>query len=165
MAAPRPSSMALRLVLALLLGIPGVLIATASPAHACSCVGGPAGTGVRGADVLFLGTVAEDRGGNLTQRTLTFEVERVWKGETPATTQIRTGSGGGDCGLEIGDGDEAVVFAYREDDTLASNICSSHGATRSDVERLLGTGTPPDDTEPAPEPFLGLLVRWFSLWF
>jgi hypothetical protein len=166
----RHSPMAVRLLLALLLAVPGVLLTTASPAHACSCVGGPPEAGVRGADLIFLGTVTDDRGGNGIRRTLTFEVDLAWKGQVTATTRLGTGAGGGDCGLEITEGDETMVFAYREDDgTLGSNICHGRGATHTDVERLLGPGAPPVEGTPGAGPvdgetFLGLLARLLGLW-
>jgi hypothetical protein len=125
--------------------------------------------GVRLAEAIFHGLVSEESGGNGSARILTFDVTRVWKGEAAETTDLRTGSGGGDCGLEFQEGDETMVFAYLDEDgVLASNICSSRGATRTTVEALLGPGAEPSPGTQSSSPWLGLamlraLLAWFGL--
>lgn len=132
-----------RLLAAMLLAIGGLTVLTAAPAQACSCVGGPPAAGVRNADVIFRGTVVEDRRKD-GSHALTFDVDTSWKGEVPDPVVVHTGLGGGDCGLGGGEGGRQLVFANPDEEgVLHTGICSSYGATLSTLERMLGPGVAP----------------------
>lgn len=147
----RPTVMALRAVAALLLAASGLVLFTAPPAQACSCAGEPLRVGIRASAAIFTGTVEDDRRGSwgtdrsAPARVLTFAVDRVWKGEVTRSTEVGTGNGGGDCGLSVEEGEEALVFAtLDESGGLTANICTSLDAGVEDVERLLGPGEAPE---------------------
>ena len=85
----RSISRAARLLAALLLVLASAWVLPAS-AYACSCAYDQQDPElVRRAEVIFTGTLIRDRSVGQT-RTLTFAVERVYKGQAAATQGIRT---------------------------------------------------------------------------
>ena len=44
---------------------------------------------------------------------VTFEVINSWKGQQEDVVTLKTGYGGGDCGIPFESGDEALVFVYQ----------------------------------------------------
>ncbi|WP_183092547.1 hypothetical protein [Nocardioides stalactiti] len=147
-----------RLLLAVLLpalaATLGLVVTTAGPAAACSCVGGDVRQFARWADVVFTGFVAEadDREQKVVY---TFEVERVYDGEASATERVVTGNQGSACGLPgLQPGRRYAVYAGATDAGVLS--MSSCGGTRAAgpgyvdrIERNLGAGTTPAVTTPA----------------
>lgn len=83
------------------------------------------------------------------QKIVTFEVDRVWKGDVGRKVVVTTGMGGGDCGYRFttkGDG-TYLVYCYGKPQTLGTNICTR---TRSLAEgaqdiKELGEGNKPKD--------------------
>jgi len=68
-------------------------------------------------------------------------VERVWKGVTPDTLYVFSGSGGGDCGFQFTQGVRYLLFLYREPEgRLTTSICtpSAPSATIADQIKALG---------------------------
>jgi hypothetical protein len=113
---------ALGLVLGVLVGL-GVL--TAGPAGACSCVATRLADNYAGADVVFAGTRVDHGGGDGQVDTITmvFDVSDVLKGLAPRQARVRTASSGASCGLELGTGDRAVIFAQRKGVVLSASRC------------------------------------------
>jgi hypothetical protein len=119
------------------------LWATPPPAYACSCAY-PSDDPelVRLAEVIFTGTVAADQVDERAQtRTLTFTVNRVYKGTATSTQVVTTHSSGATCGLEISGPGPFLVFADQEQSGLTANLC---GGTRAgSVPAGLGSGQTP----------------------
>lgn len=160
-------------VIAAMVVMSGLLVWSAPSAYACSCVIESPDQGIAEADAIFTGTIVEK---STIPRGYAYEllVERSYKGEVADVALVESGFGGGDCGIEYGEGDQALVFAAKLDGTLSSSICASYGAGLADVERVLGPGTEPArggdvvETTPAvaPGPLLAAvvtLVPWLGL--
>lgn len=118
-------------VLWVLLG--SMLFGAPSRAYACSCLAAnTAMKALEGADVVFRGTVVgvtdvRDGATSMTPsgREYTFDVKTVWKGEVQSQYKVRTGFGGGDCGVSFELGESAVVFATMSgDQVLGTGSCS-----------------------------------------
>ena len=84
--------------------------------------------------MIFTGTVIENRTRGQT-RTLTFTVDRVFKGTAYATQTVTTARQGPACGLELNRPGPFVVFASRTGstrDALEANSCGgTAGRARS----------------------------------
>ena len=140
----------------LLLGLAAVWAAP-TPAYACSCAETSDEGYVSRADAIFTGRIDDDRHDQQT-RTITFVVERIYKGNLGARQVISTSASGASCGLEIGGPGTFLVFANRADEPgqLTANLC---GGTRAGgALAILGEGrpappesaTPSDSAGPAP---------------
>ena len=84
----------------------------AEHASACLCSPPDPFRDLREADAAFAGTVltgADDSG------FAEFRVSRVWKGDVSATQQVRIAGEAWTCDVELDEGEEYLVFAYRED--------------------------------------------------
>ena len=127
----------------------GVLLAAVvvvpTRAYACSCA--YAATDQRNVDraaVIFAGDLMSDDpdlfGGT---RTLTYRVQRVFKGTAFAEQDVVTQQSSASCGLEVGGtGQRHLVFAQRRgSDTLTADLC---GGTRLGAPpATLGAGVAP----------------------
>ena len=92
-----------------------------------------------------------------------FTVSEIWKGDPYETMIVNTISSGAMCGLELGVGEEAIVYAYGETDYLSSDFCTRTRplADASEDLAILGKGTPPTiagANEPDPPNMLGWTV-------
>lgn len=129
-------------VLLAVLAFPLVVV-TAAPAYACSCVNAGVERQVRWADVVFVGTVEQvflpDQ-----QRVAEVVVDRVLKGSVPERTDVETGGGGGDCGVDFLEGDRVLVFGTLQDDAVHTDICSGTGTDLHGGHPALGTGHAPE---------------------
>ena len=128
------------LLASLLLALGG-LLAGGSSAYACSCVYPPdAPELVEMADVVFSGRVVEDRVVGRS-RFLTFEVDRVYKGDAAARQRVRTSAQSSACGLALDDADRYVVHGRGTATELTASLCDG---TRSGEEVVgLGPGRAP----------------------
>lgn len=164
---PRPTTMnVLRALAVTLLTVPlavaGLVLGTAGPAAACSCVTADTAEFVRMAEVVFRGTLTgrdgPDEVGGWSSSTdpvvYTFEVAEVFEGEVAATAEVSSAVLGASCGLEgMEDGREYLVFAGHDDlfgketDVLHANLCGGTGgagdARVAEVEEITGPGRPP----------------------
>ena len=123
---------ALLLVLASIWAIP-------ARAYACSCAAASDERYVSSADVVFTGRIDDDRSNQQT-RTITFVVERIYKGDAGPRQVISTSASGASCGLEIGGPGTFLVFANAADEPakLKANLC---GGTRAGgALAILGKG-------------------------
>lgn len=148
---PGPPSTArtARLLAALLLVLASIWVLPA-PAYACSCVHDQQDPElVRRAEVIFTGTLIGDRSAGQT-RTLTFAVERVYKGQATATQEIKTGPDRAACGLELAGSGPFLIQAGSHPNwpgALLANLCG--GSRAAPDPASLGAGYPP---QPNPAP-------------
>ena len=134
------------------LALTGVLLAlvaawlSPAPAYACSCVTDSEPELARNAEVIFTGTVTEDRAIGDT-RTYTFAVDRVYRGHVLTTQTVRTHTQGPACGLDLAGPGPYLVLGYLRDGVLLANSCGGTRAGAPPAE--LGAGNPPQ-TSSAP---------------
>lgn len=110
-----------------------MLAPLADDALACSCAqSGPPCQAAWTADVVFSGTVRaidriESSAGDLTfdRVRVTFEVEQGYISAPSRVVEVRTGSGGGDCGYSFKIGKRYLVYGWNRPATgLTTGICS-----------------------------------------
>lgn len=113
-------------------------------ADACSCMrpGTPVEEKTRHTRV-FLGQVQaiEDDAHGEHRRRVRFLVRETFKGTPVRRLSVETGMGGGDCGYRFNTGQDYVVYAWGQDDALATGICSLTGPAsdpRSGLDVLRG---------------------------
>ncbi len=111
----------------------GLLTSTAS-VLACSCVMMTPQEQLEKADSVFIGR-ATDISGTGQKRLVDFAVSDVRKGAAMNNAIVQTGQGGGDCGFEFETGKEYTVYAYAEDSTLFTSMCS--GTSLTSVDRAV----------------------------
>lgn len=133
-----------------------VLVLSSRTAAACECLGGgPPCQNYFQVDAVFVGTVRaiSTIGGTpdatFQRHSVTFTIERAFRGVEGMTVDVATGVGGGDCGYEFKAGERYLVYAYKNGRTgLSTSICSrtrpmsAAGDDLSFIERMppLGTG-------------------------
>lgn len=98
------------------------------PAWACSCVALPKPDLATAADAIFTGTAARisDVGGGVGQRIVNFDVDTVYKGAADPSIDVRTGLGGGDCGVEFVVDQRYTVFASGRGGYLSASLCDGN---------------------------------------
>lgn len=122
----------------------------------CSCLAGPLAEELKHSDAVFLGritwietTTTQGRwrpdgpiGNHVLRRRIHFSVSSVWKGPRDSQIVVKTGGGGGDCGLEgLAIDQDWIVFADRRGRDFVTGICSRTGLaeTRHSLIDSLGT--------------------------
>jgi hypothetical protein len=128
------------------------VILAISPARvaACSCVPPPPDQTFWG-DVAFIGVVAEKDtpvfplGTHAYGISYTFAVEEVLKGDAEAFTVIRSGIGGGDCGIPMAVGERWQIDAHRFEGNLWATICGGSHVL------AVGVRPPPVPAQVTPE--------------
>jgi hypothetical protein len=130
-----------------------VAVAWAHPAGACSCLpSGPPCQNLFQSDVVFVGTVTglrpmrtpETERLVLERRIVAFNVEKGIRGINGSAVDVRTGSGGGDCGFDFKIGERYVVYAYRHPDGwLSTGTCSRTRLAADAAEDLAYFGALP----------------------
>jgi hypothetical protein len=103
-----------------------LIVLSAFPAHACSCVQLDPRTALRSADAAFVGTLVSRKTGllGLGSTTFTFRVEQVVKGELADRVDVESSSSGASCGLEVALGQRIGSLLYREANGWTSSLCS-----------------------------------------
>jgi hypothetical protein len=118
MARPRALWLVLLAVLVAGLLIPG------APARACSCAEMDLGTVLLDADGAFVGTFVDRSEISDQLASITFDVERVVKGEFGPRAIVRTNAYGASCGLEFLDGPRVGLLLDRSADGVwESSLC------------------------------------------
>ncbi|MDZ7611875.1 MAG: hypothetical protein U5L10_03870 [Candidatus Moranbacteria bacterium] len=76
---------------------------------------------------------------------VTFEVSKIWKGPDYKTLVLTTARDEASCGYSFKENEEYIVYAYGEEDTLSTDICSRTKPLANAEEDLqdLGTGNSP----------------------
>jgi protocatechuate 3,4-dioxygenase beta subunit len=109
------------------------LLAVSAPAaNACSCVvGGTPCSDYWKASAVFVGTVINNspttyKLGDFENegRLVRFTIEQPMRGIRGKEVEVRTGSGGGDCGYGFQLGGRYLVYAYEASGKLFTGICS-----------------------------------------
>jgi 5-hydroxyisourate hydrolase-like protein (transthyretin family) len=108
------------------------VIASPSAATACSCVvGSPICETFWRTDAVFSGEVVDISSAPgvkdqlpLGNRLVRIRVIQAWRGGASGIVEVRTGSGGGDCGYNFQQGVRYLVFASQWSGTLSTGICS-----------------------------------------
>jgi 5-hydroxyisourate hydrolase-like protein (transthyretin family) len=109
-----------------------VLLAFAERTDACSCItGAPICETFWKTSVVFAGEVLEIRDAPepigealFGRRVVRFRVEKSWRGEVAGEVQVRTGTGGGDCGYNFERGVTYLVYANVREGRLSTGICN-----------------------------------------
>ncbi len=122
----------LALMTCLLLMLYGGMIAAPGKAHACSCAAPPSvEEELSRKTAVFSGTVTKvvkpdktiiDSSKDLVE--VTFNVEKVWKGELSKQTKVYTAIGEESCGyVHFKQGSQFIVSAYGTSDRLETGVC------------------------------------------
>lgn len=108
-----------------------VLTICASAAHACDCAAPPeAKEALKQSAAVFVGKVKSIARGNLRWRSVTFEVERTWKGIEGESVHVVTAISGASCGFQFEEGKSYLVYASLvggeglDAKSLTTNICT-----------------------------------------
>ncbi|NJN18412.1 MAG: hypothetical protein HC822_20230 [Oscillochloris sp.] len=144
-----------RLLNLMLIAVVAVTAALFAPhpgaAYACSCIAPPPpGDALEQSQAVFSGTVLSidpvAAGGPELSREVTFEVDSVWKGPIGPQIGLLTSESSASCGYDFALGQSYMVYAYEQDGTLATGLCTRTApldAAAGDVE-LLGPGEAPN---------------------
>ncbi|WIV17381.1 LPXTG cell wall anchor domain-containing protein [Paenibacillus polygoni] len=131
-------------------------ISIPSNAYACSCVE-PISVQdeLSRSEAVFSGRVIEvkeERTNGYLSNTVLFEISEVWKGGSESQIIIRTGGGGGDCGIQFKEGEDYLVYAksssmYGDREELVTIICDRTSVLAQAAEDLtiLGEGKAPTE--------------------
>jgi hypothetical protein len=114
------------------------LCAPARPATACTCAVRDVADQVQTASTVFVGTVA-----SADEKSATFDVDRIYKGDSPGTTPISNGGGpGSTCAIPFAEGRTYVVFAALQNGVLSAGLCSGTTDDLSVAERISVNAAP-----------------------
>jgi hypothetical protein len=144
----------LRTLLAGLLTAFGLVALTPAAAHACSCAMASPGEHLKGADVVFTGTLTAidppprrlimSSGDPVTYH---FDVDGVLKGEAPSNAQVTSAALGASCGLEGMAVDQRYVVYANGTHELSANLCGGTSpvgpAAVESVEKVTGPAREP----------------------
>lgn len=121
--------------------IPGV------PARACSCAETDLGSVLLDADGAFVGTFVERSEISGQLASITFDVERVVKGEFGPRAIVRTNAYGASCGLEFLDGPRVgLLLDHSADGVWESSLCQQ--VAPGDLLAIGGDRPPDPDVVP-----------------
>lgn len=113
-------------------------------AQACSCGALTPAQALKASDVAFSGlvTAVVDGPAATDPRTITIDVDAVFKGEISQVAFVETEPTSDACGIDFVASERYTVFAQREGARLTSGICD---ATAADVSLLtaIASGRPP----------------------
>lgn len=143
-----PGSVRRAVRIAVVLGMVTGMVVVGSPAHACDC--GPVDLVERLPEVdgAFVGTVVDRETIDQGSVAITFDVERVIKGEFGPRAIVRTNASGASCGLEFLDGPRGgLLLDQSSDGVWESSLCQQIGA-----DELLAVVPTPSMPEPAVDP-------------
>lgn len=172
--------MGIQRVLGALLTLPvlvgGLLLMTAGPAAACSCMAQTEAEYAARADAIFVGRKVDlprpagvGRQAEAGAVVIEFRVTQVYKGTVTDPQEIVTLPSGGTCGLELAGEGPFLVFAHKPTDNelvdadpsqYISYLCDGSRALADGGEPKLGpfgTARPPAPGEQTP------LVAWLAL--
>jgi hypothetical protein len=131
------------LLAGLLLVLAGWVLAPA--VSACGCTGGTPSEHALRADAVFSGRLVDREavGGTALH---VFAVDTVHAGAVSARQGVLSPASGASCGLELAGEGPFLVFADREDDRLAADLCGGTTAwtpeAAAEVQMLTGASAP-----------------------
>lgn len=109
-------------LLMLLNYMPGV--AFEKPSTFCECAKrNDIKSEIEASDAIFVGEVIEIKNSQ-PDAIITFKVERIWKGDKTEKLLIFTDNRGKACGYNFKKGERYLVYAYKRDGELHTDICS-----------------------------------------
>jgi len=145
----------------------GLMWGRVAPAHACSCAVQPVAERLAFYSHVVVGTVTaltDDGELSYPDKDAVFAVERYLKG-SGAEEIVADDPVGDDCGFfgEASVGQRYVLFLSNDDlfgnsddGALYTHLCAGNeiasDALIAEVEAVTGSGVPPDDGEPVPDP-------------
>lgn len=138
-------SRVVRVLIAALVAMSGLVLATSAPAFACKCQAADADQQTTRADVVFIGTVD-----GVTEVDKLFEyavtATRAYKGTVDRETTVSSNQATAACGLgELKVGTDYVFLVTGDTPPYAASSCGGSGPANSariaDVEGALGAGT------------------------
>lgn len=124
----------LRVLLTLLLAVPVLVLATGTPAHACSCVELTPRLLRAESNAVFSGVVEETRVDGAEAATR-LAVDRVWAGDVAEHTEVAHGTEDSSCGLSTVVGERILLSASAEEGELRTSSCSVVMG-RGEVDRI-----------------------------
>jgi hypothetical protein len=124
-----------------------LIVAFAASAFACDCIAPPEPPeALKKSDAVFVGKVTSIARGNSHWRSVTFEVEKTWKGVEGKSVHVVTRLNSAACGFSFEDGKSYLVYANfvggdgPDAKTLSTNICTRttfvSEATKAEFEAL-----------------------------
>jgi len=127
-----------------------ISILGAPPASACMCAARSEADLLRGADVVFAGTVADSR----SSAVVTFAVSRVFKRDVRPTTKLWASVGhrvdvpdglqvASSCDVDYRDAAQWLVYANRDHGKWYATICSGTRPLPATLPAVLGVGHAP----------------------
>jgi hypothetical protein len=126
--------------------VAGVVVAGA-PARACSCAEMDLGSVLQDSDGAFVGTFVDRSEISDQLAAITFDVERVVKGEFGQRAIVRTNAYGASCGLEFLDGPGIGLLLDRASDGVwESSLCQQ--VRPGDLLAVGGDRQPDPDVAP-----------------
>jgi hypothetical protein len=133
-------------------------VAFAPESLACSCASSPPCRGYWEASAVFVGrrvgvrTVTVEVGVGESKykremRVFRFAVDRAYRGAKSPFVEVRTGMGGGDCGITFNASEQYLVYAYADDETgtLGTGICTRTAPVAEaaeDLQYIAGLSSP-----------------------
>src|SRR5919109_3247982 len=143
---PGDEGLTSRRVLVRVLGLAvliGGLVVVGQPALACSCVPMDLESRLPDAAGAFVGTYVDRHSLSDQEAALTFEVERVIKGEFGPTAIVLTNAYGGSCGIELLDAPRTgLLLEQGHDGVWESSLCQQ--VSPQELLAFADDGHPPD---------------------
>ncbi|WP_285585249.1 hypothetical protein [Herbidospora sp. NBRC 101105] len=106
----------------------GTLVFGAPPSYACSCMPPEVPRHLKDSALVFTGTAKtvrrpKDRWDPVRPVVYTFRVDHAYKGKPKATISVNTHTQSAACGTRFSRGARYLVFAYKWEGRLATNMC------------------------------------------
>lgn len=112
----------------------GVLVLSAGPAAACSCVAMPDSSLLESSDVAFSGVVVKRREVG-DEAITTVRTDLVFKGDVTQRVDVVANKQSSACALAADDGDRLLVFGDLAEGEVSSSLCTS--ATGRNYRKVL----------------------------
>ena len=139
----RPRSLRLAFVFIVVAGV----VVAGAPARACSCAEMDLGSVLPDSDGAFVGTFVDRSEISDQLAAITFDVERVVKGQFGQRAIVRTNAYGASCGLEFLDGPRIGLLLDRASDGVwESSLCQQ--VPPGDLLAIGGDRPPDPDVAP-----------------
>jgi hypothetical protein len=137
--------------------VAGIVVA-GSPAFACSCVQMDLATRLPEVDGAFIGTFVERETVDERRVAITFQVERVIKGEFGPRAIVRSDADGASCGLEFYRPRAGLLLDRASDGVWESNLCQQ--VTPDQLLAFAPDASPPDHSVDPIDP--GSVFPWWA---
>jgi len=142
----KKSDRALKITVVLIFFIALFIKISYKPANACSCLKPPPPLEAKErAAAVFSGTVIGQESSQFEVK-VNFKVRRVWKGNIGDTVSVITNTNSAACGINFRDRQSYLVYAFKNENQLRTNLCSRTKLIDRASEDLqeLGSGIRPN---------------------